>query len=55
LLGGNGFDDELPAGFWVDRSFGAVEGGVDQVEDFGFVEDAGRNEANVADEVAAAF
>jgi len=55
LLGGDGFDDELAAGFWVDGDFGAVERGVDEVEDFGIVEDAEWNEANVADDVAAAF
>ena len=55
MLGGDGFDDELAAGFWVDGDFGAVEGSVDQVEDFGIVEDGGRNEADVADDVAAAF
>ncbi len=55
MLGGDGFDDELAAGFWVDGGFGAVEGGVDQVEDFGIVEDGGWNEADMADEVAAAF
>ena len=55
LLGGDGFDDELAAGFWVDGNFCAVEGGVDQVEDFGIVEEAGWDEAHVADEVAAAF
>jgi len=45
----------LAAGFWVDGDFCAVEGGVDEVEDFGIVEDGGWNEADVADEVAAAF
>jgi len=45
----------LAAGFWADGDFGAVEGGVDEVEDFGIVEDGGWNEADVADEVATAF
>jgi hypothetical protein len=55
LLGGDGFDDELAAGFRIDWDLRTVERGVHQVEDFGIVEDAGRHESNMANEIAPAF
>jgi hypothetical protein len=45
----------LAAGFWIDGNFGAVEGGVYEVEYLGIVEGAGWNETDVADQVTAAF